>query len=91
MVLKDPGTIDEPFPCRFPIKVVGRNGGDFRSLVTGIVTRHAPDLDPAAVTQRESGGGKWLAVTLTIEARSRAQLDAIYQDLKAQEQVVWAI
>jgi hypothetical protein len=79
------------FPCRFPIKATGRNQGDFAALVVEIVRRHAPGLDEGLVTQRASSGGKWLAVTVTIEAESRAQLDAIYQDLTANELVVWAI
>lgn len=79
------------FPCRFPIKVMGRAEDDFAALVVEIISRHAPDLDPAAVTTRASHGGKWLAVTLIIEARDKPQLDAIYRDLSAHERVVWAL
>jgi len=42
-------------------------------------------------TLRESRGGKWVSVTLVIEATSKAQLDAIYRELSAHEKVVWAI
>lgn len=79
------------FPCRFPIKATGLAQGDFAAVVVEIVRRHAPDLDEGAVTLRQSSGGKWLAVTVTIEAQSRAQLDAIYRDLTDHELVVWAI
>jgi hypothetical protein len=70
---------------------MGRAQGDFAAVVIEIVRRHAPGLDDGQVTRRESSGGKWLAVTVTIEAESRAQLDAIYQDLTDHELVVWAI
>lgn len=79
------------FPRRYAIKVMGRAGGDFQAVVLAIVRRHAPDLDEAAVVARVSSGGKWLALTVTIQAKSRAQLNAIYQDLCAHEQVVWAL
>jgi uncharacterized protein len=79
------------FPCAFPIKAVGAAGGDFEALVVEIVTRHAPGLDRSSVRVRGSRGGKWVSVTLTIEATSKAQLDAIYRDLTAQAQVVWAL
>ncbi len=79
------------FPCRYPIKAMGRAGGDFQSVVVEIVARHAPGFQASNVALRESSGGKWLAVTITIEARSRAQLDAIYRDLTAHELVVWAL
>jgi putative lipoic acid-binding regulatory protein len=79
------------FPCRFPIKAMGRAEPDFESLVVEIVGRHAPGLDAAAVTLRPSSGGRWLAVTVVIEAESRAQLDAIYRDLSGHERVAWAL
>lgn len=79
------------FPCRFPIKAMGRADGDIEAVVIEIVARHAPGFDATAVRRRRSSGGKWLAVTVTIEAESRAQLDAIYQDLTAHDSVVWAL
>ncbi len=79
------------FPCSFPIKAVGLAESDFAALVVGIVRQHAKDLEDTSIKTRGSGGGKYLAVTCTIEARSRGQLDAIYQELTAHEQVKWAI
>ncbi|MGH8246243.1 MAG: YbeD family protein, partial [Gammaproteobacteria bacterium] len=37
------------FPCRFPIKVMGRAAIDFDTLVVGLIRRHAPDLYEGAV------------------------------------------
>jgi uncharacterized protein len=79
------------FPCRCPIKAMGRADADFRSVVLEIVRRHAPDLKDAAAVARVSRGGKWLAVTVTIEIHNRDQLAAIYRDLPAHELVVWAL
>ena len=79
------------FPCRFPIKAAGKAGEEFDSLVVEIVRRHVPDLTEAAVSLRESSGGKWVSVTVVIEASSKDQLDAIYRELSAHEKVVWAI
>lgn len=79
------------FPCRFPIKAMGKAGEGFDTLVVQMVRRHAPDLNEAAVTLRESSGGKWVSVTVVIEATSKRQLDAIYWDLSAHEKVVWAL
>lgn len=79
------------FPCRFPIKAMGAAGGDFAPLVLEIVRRHAPDLDETQVKVRESRGGRWVSVTVVIEAVSKVQLDAIYRELSAHERVVWAL
>ena len=79
------------FPCSFPIKAMGLASANFDAVVVGIVRHHAPDVAEAAVAVRPSAGGKYLAVTVTIQARSRAQLDAIYHDLVACEQVLMAL
>lgn len=79
------------FPCRFPIKAAGRAGVGLEALVIEIVRRHAPDLDETLVSVRESSAGNWVSVTLVIEATSKTQLDAIYRELSAHEQVVWAL
>ncbi len=89
--MSDPDQSPLQFPCSFPIKVMGLASETFDALVVGIVRRHAPDLGEAAVTVRPSAGGKYLAVTVTIVATSRAQLDAIYHDLVASEQVLVAL
>ena len=76
------------FPCDFPIKAMGLAEPDFDSLVVEIVRRHAPNVREGAVKSRPSSNGKYLAVTVTIEATSMAQLDAIYEDLTAHEKVL---
>lgn len=79
------------FPCRFPIKAMGLDSDSFESLVVCIVNKHAPDFDRTSVERRSSQGGKYLSITITILATSRAQLDAIYQDLTDCEQVLVAL
>ena len=79
------------FPCRFPIKAMGRNSGDFEATVTGIVLNHAALFEGEEVTVNRSGGGNFLSVTVTIEAQSRQQLDRIYMELTACEQVLMAL
>jgi putative lipoic acid-binding regulatory protein len=79
------------FPCEFPIKAMGRAEADFDSLVVSIVRRHAPDLGEGAVRVRSSRGGQYLAVTVTITATSKRQLDDIYQELSDHQQVLMAL
>ncbi len=79
------------FPCDFPIKVMGRAHPEFESAVLAIVRRHAPELVEERIAVRESNKGTYTAITFTVEAHSRQQLDALYQDLTACEQVVMAL
>lgn len=69
------------FPCDFPIKVMGRDSPTFRSLTLAIIERHAGPLPATGIAERLSRQGRFLALTYTIRAESRAQLDRIYQDL----------
>lgn len=79
------------FPCTFPIKVMGKTSDDFTAMVVTIVRRHAPDFGEGAVKERLSGEGRYVSVTVTVNATSRAQLDNIYQELTACEQVLMAL
>lgn len=69
------------FPCEFPIKVMGRDSESFRTLTLAIIERHAGPLPADQISERMSREGRFLALTYTIRAASRAQLDSIYQDL----------
>jgi len=76
------------FPCAFPLKAMGHNTDEFEVLVISIVPRHAPDLADHAVSSRLSSNGKYRSVTATFTAHSRAQLDALYTELSAHDQVL---
>lgn len=72
------------FPCpRYPIKVVGDAGEDFRELVIEVVQRHAPDLDTTTLVIRESSKGRFVSVQVHITATGVEQLQAIHVDLRA--------
>lgn len=79
------------FPCNFPIKAMGLADGQFEALVVELVRKHAPDLGEGAVRSVDSKGGKYLSVTVTVRATSREQLDNIYRELTACEQVLMAL
>ncbi len=76
------------FPCHFPLKAIGKDVDDFEALVLSIVRRHVGPLAEGASSTRLSGGGKYLAVTVTFVAESQAQLDALYGELGAHERVL---
>ena len=79
------------FPTDFPVKIMGQASDDFRSLVLGIVTRHFGTLVPERIEERPSSNGKYLSITVTVYASSKAQLDALYRDLTSCSQVLVAL
>jgi putative lipoic acid-binding regulatory protein len=85
------GTTLQVFPSEFPIKVMGRRDSDLRSLTQAIIERHAGPVQDSNVRVRTSGDGNFVAVTYTVHATSREQLDAIYRELTTCESVLMAL
>jgi uncharacterized protein len=83
------------FPTLFPIKAMGRRINDentqFAQIVTDIVLKHAPDFDVASLEMRPSKNANYIAVTATINAQSKKQLDDIYRELSAHPLVLMAL
>lgn len=79
------------FPCTFPIKVVGCPADDFIDLVVDLISRHVDPVDRNAIATRSSRGGKYLAVTITIQAGSREQMDRVYHELSAHPRIIMAL
>jgi len=79
------------FPCTFPMKVMGRREDGFAQTVAEIVVKHAPDFSPATMEMRSSKQGRYLSLTVTINARSRAQLDALYSELSGHPMVIMVL
>ncbi|RUP25477.1 MAG: DUF493 family protein [Curvibacter sp.] len=71
------------FPSLFPIKVMGPKVDGFVETMTAIATEHDPSFEMTRVQLRDSSGGKYLSVTLTVTATSREQLDNLYRALTA--------
>jgi hypothetical protein len=75
------------YPCAFPIKVMGQRVDGFIHALTHIAAQFDPQFDASTIELRESKGGKYLGVTLTINATSREQLDEIYRTLSSHPMV----
>ena len=79
------------FPCAYPLKVMGRDNAEFRTAARAIVERHAGPVLESGVTARASSEGNFLALTFAITAESRAQLDALYQELTRCPEILVAL
>jgi putative lipoic acid-binding regulatory protein len=90
MTNEDKTTLLE-FPCRFPVKAMGKNSDDFEDVVTAIVLNHAALWPDEPIHLSPSKAGNFVSVTATIEAKSQQQLDSIYQDLTDCDQVMMAL
>ncbi len=79
------------FPCVFPMKVVGRREDGFAQAVCEIVVKHAPDFHPETLEMRASKNGRYLSLTVTLNARSREQLDGLYGELSKHPMVMMVL
>jgi putative lipoic acid-binding regulatory protein len=70
---------------------MGRQNGEVRALSQAIIEKHAGPLSEAHIKTRTSADGNFLALTYTITAKSREQLDDIYRELTACKSVLMAL
>ena len=79
------------FPCDFPIKMMGRDSDEFRATARQLVEKHVGPVTDDAVQASVSANGNFVSVTVTVTATSKEQLDKIYYDLTANDDVIMAL
>ena len=77
------------FPADVAVKVFGRNEESFRSAAIAIARLHYGDSH--TVAEQTSKKGNYLSLTITVRAQTRAQIDAMYTDLVASEEILMVI
>lgn len=75
------------YPSLFPIKVMGEKVDGLVHAITMVAHQFDPAFDATTIELRESKGGKYLGVTITIMATSREQLDELYRTLSTHPMV----
>lgn len=75
------------YPSLFPIKVMGLKADGYVQAITHIAHQFDPAFDASTIELRESKGGKYLGVTITVTATSREQLDELYRTLSTHPMV----
>jgi putative lipoic acid-binding regulatory protein len=87
----DAGKVKIEFPCAYPIKVMGLDENAFAESVIAIVRRHDPAVDMQSISYRPSRNGKYLSVNVTITATGPAQIQALFDELKASGRVAMVL
>jgi putative lipoic acid-binding regulatory protein len=75
------------YPSQFPIKVMGHKVDGLVHAITMIAKEFDPMFDASTIELRESKGGNYLGVTISITATSREQLDELYRTLSTHPMV----
>ena len=75
------------YPSDFPIKILGPMQEGFAETILALVQNFDPDFTAAKMEMRPSTKGNYLALTATIRATSRQQLDDLYRALSSHPMV----
>ena len=75
------------YPSQFPIKVMGHKVEGLVAAITSVAHQFDPAFDASTIELRESKGGNYLGVTITVTATSREQLDELYRTLSTHPMV----
>ncbi len=79
------------FPCDFPVKAMGKATSGFEARALEIVRRHATDFKDENMRIVASGKGNYLSATFVVHATSQEQLDALYRELTACEDMLMVL
>jgi uncharacterized protein len=76
------------FPSTFPIKVMGKDTPEFHQAVAEAFSRHVAPFETLPVSRQPSREERFISLTVTIVAESRAQLDALYTELSGSDHIL---
>ena len=80
------------YPCLFPIKVMGANVDGFVDTMVAVARQFDPSFEAdTRIELRQSKGGNYLGITLTVMATDREQLDNLYRALSGHPMVKVAL
>ena len=75
------------YPSDFPIKIMGVMQDAFAQTMVELVMLHDPTFHAGKMEMRPSSQGNYLALTVTVYAISREQLDNLYRALSSHPMV----
>jgi len=75
------------YPSDFPIKIMGPMQDDFAQTMIEVVLQFDTSFHAGKMEMRPSSKGNYLALTATVRAISRQQLDDLYRALSSHPMV----
>lgn len=79
------------FPTEFPIKAMGKNSADFRSLVLKIANEQIPSDKLLRIDEQLSSNEKYLSFTIVAIFDDQDSIDKVYHALTADPLVLMAL
>ncbi len=91
MINPETGEALVEFPCHFAFKVTGENTPDFEETIITLMTEVDPNLDHDRIKRNLSKTGKYLSLTIDVYVTEQGHIDKVYELLKDEKRVLFAI
>ena len=75
------------FPCDFTIKIIGNNLNNFEQDIRNIIVKHFANGKEIVINCNKSNQSNYIAISATVHAKSKEQLDAVYMELTKHPEV----
>lgn len=79
------------FPCDFTLKIVGKSEGPFEKIVLSLIKEHFPKTPATHIQKKFSKDKNYLSLSVTVFAKSKIELDALYQALSSTKEVLMVL
>jgi uncharacterized protein len=79
------------FPTDFIVKAIGKAEYNIRAVLLHVLEHNETEYAADSIAETGSKHGTYSSVTVSITARSRKQLDDIYEGLDARPEIVMTI
>lgn len=76
------------FPCQIDVKIFISNHAEDEAVIKRFVAGQLDREHLLDWRSRESSGGKYLAITASVDAQNREHIDTLYRCLKEHESVI---
>jgi uncharacterized protein len=88
--MSDACTLQE-FPCFYTFKIFGRHNDTLADRVRCVLNGTLGPVPLDSVKVRGSARGRYQSITVCIQVASREQLERAYDDLRAEEEVLFCL
>lgn len=79
------------FPCDYEMKIFGPAEADMPALVCTVLAGEGVEVDASTLVRRDSAGGRYVAISVTVSVASRAALEALYAAFRRRPEVKWLL
>ena len=79
------------FPCKFPIKILGKDNDVFENTVSQIMIKHGQKYSEFSVKKNNSKNKNYIALTWIVNVNNQDELDNIYKDLSKDKNILFVL